>query len=651
MLPAEGFAQDSCQFMKSGFANQKANKQEASGPPAINDPALDKTRIRKPRTSRWRAITLITLNLLMIAHIIQWRFMGQTISPIEPAEAMYTLQRGAINAGFIFFSLAILTTLVFGRFFCGWGCHMVALQDLCGWLLKKFGLRPKPFRSRLLVFVPLFAALYMFVWPTAIRLFAKPKNEPLIPQFTNHLVTTDFWATFPPVAVAIPFLFICGFMTVYFLGAKGFCTYACPYGGFYSLIDKLSLGKIRVTDACDQCGHCTAVCTSNVRVHTEVKQFGMVVDPSCHRAMDCISVCPQDALYFGFGKPSITVPKSKAGRRSYSLTWPEELFGAAVFLVSYFAVWDAYQLVPMLMALGIALITTYLALRTLRLFQVRDLSFYRFRLKSSGKIRKAGWAFFGFAVLWIGLNIHSGWVRYNERAGTIAFESLQIPDELALAQSNPRQWLNSADQKNVANGKDHFNTAANVGLFVNNKALPKQAWLEYLSGNTERAVQLLDTASDRSQGQSKALSLYYRGAILNRLGRYNDALANLDQALAESPDLILAHEEKGESLWQLGRLQEAVQEWSDTVHEKQGLVLTNAMLAGAAALLGDSKKSIAYEDQADKFTPNDPYFHWMVGLRLQNVGMNGLAENHFQLAMQLDPKFRARRNSNSESRH
>ena len=38
----------------------------------------------------------------------------------------------------------------------------------------------------------------------------------------------------------------------------------------------------------------------------------MVVDPGCMKCMDCISVCPNDALYFGFGKPTIAVSKSKA---------------------------------------------------------------------------------------------------------------------------------------------------------------------------------------------------------------------------------------------------------------------------------------------------------------------------------------------------
>jgi tetratricopeptide (TPR) repeat protein/NAD-dependent dihydropyrimidine dehydrogenase PreA subunit len=573
----------------------------------------------------------------MIVHFIQWRLMGQTISPIEPSETMYTLQRGAINAGFIFFTLAILGTLIFGRFVCGWGCHIVALQDFCAWLLKKMGLTPKPFRSRLLVYVPLIAALYMFAWPTAYRYFAGPPNQPLIPPFTNHLVTSNFWETFPTVAVAIPFLFICGFMTVYFLGSKGFCTYACPYGGFFSLADKVAPGKIRVTDACNQCGHCTATCTSNVLVHAEVKQYGMVVDPGCMKCMDCISVCPNDALYFGFGKPAIGVPKEIT--KNYTLTWPEEIAGALVFVASFFAVWDVYLLVPLLMALGIATVTTFLALRSWRLLRVNDLSFYRFSLKSSGTIRKAGWVFLTFAFLWIGLNAHSGWVRYHESVGTRAFETIQIPDELALARTNPILWLSQSDRENVVKARVHLHSAIDAGLFVNSEALPKLAWAEYLSGNTEQAIQLLGSAAEHQHGQGKALSLYYRGAILNRLGRYEQALASLDQALVEAPDLILAREERGESLWQLGRKQEAFSVWSDAVARNPGLVLANNLLAGAAASMGQPEAATNYERQADQVTPADPLFHWMVGMRLQNVGMTALAEKHFQRAIQMNPEF------------
>jgi polyferredoxin len=624
--------------MKSGCTGEK-KRQRAKPLPVLNNAPTQENGIRRSKTSRWRAAALITLNLLMMAHIIQWRMMGQTISPIEPSEAMYTLQQGTINAGFIFFTLAILATLIFGRFVCGWGCHILALQDFCAWLLKKIGLTPKPFRSRLLVFVPLIAALYMFVWPTVLRAFSNP-DQPLIPNFTNHLVTTDLWLTFPTVAVAIPFLFICGFMTVYFLGSKGFCTYACPYGGFFGVADKIALGRIRVTDACNQCGHCTATCTSNVLVHAEVGQYGMVVDPGCMKCMDCISVCPNDALYFGFGRPAITTPKTI--KKNYSLTWLEEILGAIVFLGSFLALRGVYLLVPLLMALGCASITTFLALKTWRLLRSRDLSFYRFNLKTQGRLQKVGWAFFTVAFAWIGLTIHSGWVRYHEFEGERAFRRIQIPDELALAQADPAQWITPAERENIVEGKRHLDSARGYGLFENTEGLARLAWFEYLSGNAEKSVLLLGEAAKDQKGQAKALSLYYRGALLNRLGRHELARQSLDQALMERPDLILALEEKGESLWQLGLSDQAISVWSEAIKRNNRLVLANNQLAGAAASVGKSAEAGTYAKQADQFTPDDPYYHWMIGLRLRNLRMNELARKHFQRAIQLDPRFQLR---------
>ncbi len=622
--------------MKSGCEGKKPEKKKRSKSlPVLNNSPNRKSEINDSKTSRWRASALIALTVLMIAHVIQWLVMGTTVSPIEPSESMETLRTGAINAGFVFFSLAILATLIFGRFVCGWGCHILALQDFCGWLLKKMNLKPKPFRSRLLVFVPLIVALYMFVYPTVLRYFTKPKNEPLIPEFTNHLITTEFWATFPSVAVTIPFLFICGFMTVYFLGQKGFCTYGCPYGGFFSLADKIAPGKIRVTDACNECGHCTATCTSNVLVHAEVKEYGMVVDQGCMKCMDCVSVCPNDALYFGFGKPAVTVQKTV--KKNYSLTWTEDIAAAFVFALSYFAVWDVYQLVPMLMALGIAIVTTFLTLRIWRLISAKHSSFYRFNLKSDGKITKAGWIFA------IGLNIHSGWINYNEHSGASIFANIRIPDELALAQTNPEQWLSSEDQTNISKGKIHFHTAARYGLFTNKEAISKIAWLEYLSGNTKEAIRLLGKAAEKQHGQGRALSLYYRGAIQNRSGRYEQGIADLDLALAERPDLVLAREEKGVSLWNLNRKQEAVSVWKEAVKQNPRLPLTNNFLSGAASSFQRTGDAIAYEKQADQVTPRDPYFYWMLGLRLENVGMKTLADKHFGQATQINPALKSRR--------
>jgi tetratricopeptide (TPR) repeat protein len=294
----------------------------------------------------------------------------------------------------------------------------------------------------------------------------------------------------------------------------------------------------------------------------------------------------------------------------------------------------------MLFALGIATVTTYLALRNVRLARSADLSFYTWNLKSGGQVKTAGWVFLILASSWIAVNAHSGYVRWHERAGAIAFDNIRIPDELALAQSNPEQWLAPAERQNIADGRDHFRVARSVGFFVNRESLSKVAWLEFLGGDADNAIAILDSAAEHQEGQAKALTFYYRGAILNRKGRYNEALRSLDTALAEAPNLITAREEKGEALWKLGRREEAVGVWNDAVRANPELPLANYFLAGAALALG--RPEAAYESQADRVTPNDPYFQWMLGQRLDKVGMKTLAEKRFQRAIQLDPRFGAR---------
>ena len=246
--------------------------------------------------------------------------------------------------------------------------------------------------------------------------------------------------------------------------------------------------------------------------------------------------------------------------------------------------------------------------------------------------------FLAFAIAWIGLNAHSGYIRWNERAGAAAFENVRIPDELALAQTTPEQWLSTAERKNIADGRDSFHAARDAGLFVNKEALSKVAWLEYLGGDTQQAIDLLHAAAEHQHGQGRALSLYYRGAILNRLGRPEDALADLNAALNETPNLVTAREEKGEALWRLGRRDDAIASWTDAVRANPNLPVANSFLAGSGV-----QSASSYETQADRVTPNDPYFHWMLGQRLQNIGMAPLAEKHFQRAIQIDPRFRSRK--------
>lgn len=390
----------------------------------------------KPRNyAKWRAFTLLGVYLFIAAHIVHWKLAGRTLAPLELHEVMYTTEVGILTAGFILMAAAVLSVAIFGRFFCSWGCHLIALQDSCYWLLKKVGITPKPVRSRALVLLAPLVFGYMFLWPHVVRIYeGRPAPQLRIAgdeEGWASFVTEDFWRNLPGPWIAIATFVICGFLIVYLLGSRSFCGYACPYGFAFGLMDRVAPGRIRLKRSfdrkdCLKCGICTASCQSHIRVHEEIAEHGMVVDSRCLKDMDCVAICPSEGLHVGFGPPSLAksfAPKSKRLASDYS--WPEELllvvstvFGIAVFR-------GLYDEVPFLMSVGIGACLAFFAITTLRLFTRRDVRFQRSQLKRGGRLTVPGAAFGGTMVMFFGFVGHSAAVRTHSFLGDRQFESVR----------------------------------------------------------------------------------------------------------------------------------------------------------------------------------------------------------------------------------
>jgi len=673
------------------------------------------SRVRASRNGPRRAIVLIAIQIVIVLHVVLWLlsrkygwFDGWTLTPVEPSEAMQTLELGFINAGFVFFAIALLSTLVFGRWVCGWACHVVMLQDFCGWLMKKMGVRPRPFRSRLLVYVPLAIALYMFVWPTVKRLAVMPALDRWWPEATasfvpsapwlgwsNHLLTRDFWSNPDariqfPIVMAAPTLFIVGFAAVYFLGSKGFCTYGCPYGGFFAPLDEFAPGRIRVDhDRCEGCGHCTAVCTSNVRVHEEVRDFGMVVDPGCMKCLDCVSVCPNDALRFGFGAPaalarptagsrhapsvrserSTTKPKAK---RKYDLSLGEDIGVALVFVVALLGFRGLYlwEGVPLLMAVGLAGVVAFLSFKTWRLVRGgHDLvTIQSIHVKAGGRITRWGWALVGMTALLALVAVQNLIVNASRwRADAISRSGLlhfaQVPAEVERPAGAPEQ---------AAIALAHVGRSMGIGdggiaLMTEPSLYSQAAALHGVRGEFDHAVEMLDRFL-ASQGPSDAIlaarlhqsylggdgakavaegerlvevhpdfaAVYDETVLLKReVEGLPSAIAYARAAVDRAPDSVAALRSLGELLAFEGPFEEAVQVCARALAIDPDDVRSHMAAGEAYFKSGNVPKAREVIEGAIERLPREPMLRLQYALILRLLGEDGAADAQRDLAERL----------------
>lgn len=473
---------------------------------------------------KWRIATLVGVHLLFIAHFVHWKIKGRTLAPLEFNEVLYTIHQGIVTAGFILMALVMVATLIFGRFFCSWGCHILALQDSCGWLMDKLHIRRQPIRSRTLIWIPMAVMFYLFIWPQILGLFHGLEAAPLeVVQAGgsrwSSFTTDNFWRNLPPPGVAVLTFFICGFAIVYLLGSRGFCYQACPYGALFSIADQLAPGRIVLAKDCSQCGLCTAACSSDILVHKELAMHGMVTNPRCLKDLDCIAACPEQAVQYGFRKPPIFRKGhpmgSYSGRFGFSLK--EDFFMLAVFVVTIFIYRGLYDAVPFLLAVGLAVCTAYLLLLAWRFVRKQSMQVRGIMLKDMGHVRRGGMVFGVSMVLLLLLVLHSAVVQWHTYRGKSVF--------LGIAANNAV----SAVPEELREGIAHYQKALSIGFFEPIDRRKELANLYLIAGDRTSSLELLKgiAADDPTHVEAH----YQLGELAYHAGDRPTAVAHWRQAL------------------------------------------------------------------------------------------------------------------------
>jgi Flp pilus assembly protein TadD/ferredoxin len=497
---------------------------------------------------------LVGVHLLIGLHVAHWRLAGRTLAPLELNEVMHTLELGVVTAGFLLMATAVVSVLFFGRFFCSWGCHLLALQDGAAWLLGRIGIRPMPLRSRALGAVAAGAAFYMFVWPQVARFLVRrvPAAEAVVgarPEFRLRVLadgegwasflTDDFARNLPGPGMAIVTFVVCGFAAVWLLGTRAFCRDVCPYGAVFSLADRFARRRIVLTGDCTACGRCTAACTSGISVFEEVTRHGAVTSGECLKDLDCVAVCPTRGLEVAVRRPPLFGRRGVA--RGWHLSWPEEIAALVLFLAALAAWRGLYRLVPFLLASTLAACLAFTTVLAARLLRRREVRLQRWRLRGAARVTARGWLFAGAAATALAATAHAGVVRWHEWRGDRAWDEWRAAAGSSTGAELARRALAHLD------------------------ARERRGWLRPDDLEVRRAA--LADALGRSEVLERSLRTLAPVSVAARLdlaerlasrGRLAEAERELRAALAAEPELAPAHYGLGVVLAAGGRTYEAV---------------------------------------------------------------------------------------------
>jgi len=248
-----------------------------------------------------RVTQLGILTLYLAAHLWGLKILEGNLSsslllgtvPLsDPFAVLQMFAAGAIITTDILLGAVIISIfygVIGGRMFCSWVCPVNMVTDAANWLRRKLGMQDvqkRVYMSRNIRYWILGLALVLSF------LMGLTAFELVSPISILHRGIV-FGMGFGLAAVLVIFFFDL------LVHENGWCGYICPLGGFYSLIGKFSMLRVRHNvDKCTECMKCKDVCPEKEVLFMVSKFSETVKMGACTNCARCIEVCEDSALNF-----------------------------------------------------------------------------------------------------------------------------------------------------------------------------------------------------------------------------------------------------------------------------------------------------------------------------------------------------------------
>ena len=205
----------------------------------------------------------------------------------------------AIIAATLFSIILIISSLVFGRFFCGFICPLGTTIDIFDALIdnkNKRGIVPKNIKYLMLLVLVIAAILGvsllhffdpLVILERSLTLILYPIATYFLGFFTN-LTNVSYTEKLITLVVFIVIMGL-GFVTPRF-----WCRNVCALGGVYAVLAKFALWKFSFLDDCKKCGICTAVCPTGA-IDFEAKKID---SGECIDCLRCQYECPTRTISY-----------------------------------------------------------------------------------------------------------------------------------------------------------------------------------------------------------------------------------------------------------------------------------------------------------------------------------------------------------------